>query len=112
LPDDGSAFFSLRKSICDKNQHRALIAHSHALLVCLFVFLFFSLQPSFLKLSSHILRFFINVVAMCGHCLFFSSSSSEETNRGTLAAVVCDVKSSRALSVGRTSITIPFKSSK
>jgi hypothetical protein len=60
-------------------------------MVCLFIFLFFSLQPNFLKLSSHILRFFINVVAMCGHYLFFSSSSSEETNHETLAAVVCDV---------------------
>ncbi len=104
LPDYGSAFFSLRKSICDRNQHGALIAHSHALLVCLFVFLFYSLQPSFLKLSSHILEFFINVVAMCGHCLFFSSSSSEETNHETLAGVVCDVKSSGALSVDTTSI--------
>ncbi|CAM6072762.1 unnamed protein product [Sphagnum tenellum] len=37
---------------------------------------------------------------MCGHCLFFSSSSSEETNHETLAAVVCDLKSSRALSIG------------
>jgi hypothetical protein len=110
--DDGSAFFSLRKSICDRNQHGAVIAHGHALLVCWFVFLFFSMRPSFLKLSSHILRFFIDVVAMFGHCLFFSSSSSEETNDETLAAVVCDVKSSRALSVGRTPITIPFMSSK
>jgi hypothetical protein len=42
LPDDGSAFFSLRKSICDRNQYGPVIAQSCFvwLFVCLFFFSF------------------------------------------------------------------------